>query len=158
MNRILPLIFLSLILGTSQGLSQSADSHHHPGKGKKDHPSPQEKPRKEAGAKPQKDHNPEGNAFGTRKDTLKGKEFGQNRAEQARLIRPVKKQDLAKARQKSAELKEKVKKTREKLSSDRKAGRITDAEAKAREDKLKSAQTEIDKLDKTISESAPSAE
>ncbi len=157
MKPILPVIFLSLILGYSQGLSQSADSHH-PGKGKKDHPSPQEKPRKEAGTSPRKDHKPEGNAFGTRKDTLKGKEFGQNRAEQARLIRPVKKQDHAKAQQKSAELKEKVKKAKEKLGSDRKAGRISEKEAKAKEEKLKAAQTEIDKLDKAISESAPSAE
>jgi colicin import membrane protein len=95
-----------------------------------------------------------GNAYGKNKNDLEGKEFGQSRADQARLNKQQKKQELdsslVKGNEKVIEAREKIKVAKEKLEKDKKAKKISEAEYKEKKEKIDKAEKAVNDLEDNI--------
>lgn len=93
-----------------------------------------------------------GNAYGKNKGELEGKDFGQDRAEQARLEHKEKLEKLDKTiyeeEEKVKEAKEKIKKSKDKLEKDK--NKIFEKEYKEREVKIKNAEDAVKDLEESL--------
>lgn len=131
--------------------------------------TPQQDQRKPVADKPQEQTKPtktdkkpadkpgnkgKGNAYGKDKGDLSGREFGQQRAAEARQNREIKQNELQNTIRDSkgrvAEAKERVKLAREKLEKDKKARKINDKEYKERIERIEKAEAQIQELEMKI--------
>lgn len=106
-------------------------------------------------AKPEKaDDGNQGNAYGKNKGEMSGREFGQNRAAEARSKNEAKKAEVKKSvdegDQKVAESRQRIKKAREKLEKDKKAKRVNQKQYEDRKKKIEEAERQTDELESKI--------
>ena len=104
--------------------------------------------------KEKKEKSNNGNAFGKDKGELEGKEFGQERASQARMKKEEKKKELDmtvdKNEQKVKDAKEKIKQSKEKLENDKAAGTVTEEEYQDKKEKIEQAEKAVLDLETKI--------
>ena len=97
-----------------------------------------------------------GNAYGRNKGDLQGKEFGQARAEQARLQQQEKRAELdttlVQGENKIMQAREKIRISREDLDKEKAGRRITDKEYQLKQEKLNSAEEAVNQLEKKVIE------
>ncbi len=97
---------------------------------------------------------PQGNAYGKDKGGLQGKEFGQQRAEQARLNREVKGKELdekiVQGEAKVKEAREKIERAKAQLEKDKTEGRITEEVYQERKEKISKAEQALSNLEVSI--------
>jgi colicin import membrane protein len=97
-----------------------------------------------------------GNAYGRNKGDLQGKEFGQARAEQARLQQQEKRAELdttlVQGENKIMQAREKIRISREDLDKEKAGRRITDKEYQLKQEKLDYAEEAVNQLEKKIIE------
>jgi colicin import membrane protein len=97
-----------------------------------------------------------GNAYGRNKGDLQGKEFGQARAEQARLQQQEKRAELdttlVQGENKIMQAREKIRISREDLEKEKTGRRITDKEYQLKQEKLDYAEEAVNQLEKKIIE------
>ena len=114
--------------------------------------SPRHEPGKEPDTEMEKDN--EGNAYGRKKGDLEGKEFGQARAEQAKMEQHKKEFELGNSvmegEAKVKESREKINAAREKLEADRKAKKISESQYKEKKEKIDKAEKAVDDLEMEI--------
>lgn len=95
-----------------------------------------------------------GNAYGKNKNGIEGKEFGQERARQAKLNKEEKSKELdnsmSQGESRIKEGKEKIKKSKEKLEKEKKEGAISDKDYKNQKDKINKAEKGIEDLEEKI--------
>jgi colicin import membrane protein len=96
----------------------------------------------------------QGHAYGKNKGELEGKEFGQSRAEQAKMQQNIKEQELgtsvAEGEAKVIEAREKINAAKEKLEKDKKAKKISDAEYKEKKEKIDKAEQAVNDLEMDV--------
>ncbi len=96
----------------------------------------------------------QGHAYGKDKEDLGGKEFGQQRAEQARLNREVKGKELDETihqgEVKAKEAREKIERAKEQLERDKKAGKISEQVYQERKEKISKAEQALSDLEYNI--------
>lgn len=100
---------------------------------------------------PAQDNNGRGNAYGKDKEGMQGREFGQNRAQQARnreqLNTTVDEHDI-----KLKESRDKIKDANERLESERTAGKVTAEEYQARKERIAKAEQGVKELERKVEE------
>jgi colicin import membrane protein len=98
----------------------------------------------------------QGNAFGRNKDTLSGREFGQNRAAEARTNNESRTRELDEAivegEKKVKEANAKIKQSREKLEKDRKDKKINDKQYAERKNKIEQAERKAQMLEEKVAQ------
>ncbi len=121
-------------------------------KEKKDFSEQREKPKKAQSASDTlcgKRH-----AYGKDKGSLEGKEFGQNRAEQAKLKKEWNKNELKRAvgcgEYKISAAKEKIETAKEELEKDKKARKISEREYQLMKDKIAQAEKAVGELESKV--------
>lgn len=96
----------------------------------------------------------QGNAYGKNKGDLQGKEFGQERAEQARLSQETKSKELnetiLQGEEKVKEARERIRVAKEKLEQDKKEGRISDQVFQERKERISKAEQALSELEVSI--------
>lgn len=95
-----------------------------------------------------------GNAYGKNKDELQGKDFGQNRAEQAKMKRQSKAKELddsaVNGDSKVIEGREKIKIAKEKLEKEKTSKKISDADYQKRKEKIDNAEKAVNILEEKV--------
>jgi len=94
-----------------------------------------------------------GNAYGKNKGELSGKEYGQERATQAKVNKEKGEkldQYVSQGEQKVKDAKTKIKSSKAKLDKDKKAGRVSDSEYRARKEKIDRAEAAVNDLDQKV--------
>jgi len=127
-----------------------------PGKDRPEHNMGKDSTRHETGKRPdaeiEKDN--EGHAYGRNKGDLEGKEFGQARAEQAKMEQHKKEFELGNSvmegEAKVKESREKINAAREKLEADRKAKKISESQYKEKKEKIDKAEKAVNDLEMEI--------
>ncbi len=96
----------------------------------------------------------QGHAYGKNKGELEGREFGQARAEQARMEQHKKEYELGasvmESEAKVKESREKIAAAKEKLENDKKAKKISDVEYKEKKEKIDKAERAVDNLEMQV--------
>lgn len=104
--------------------------------------------------KEKKEKSSKGHAYGKNKDDLKGKEYGQERARQAKLRKEQKVKELDsfinQGELKIKGAKEKIHKSKVKLEKEKKEDTISNADYKKRKDKIDKAERGVMDLEKKI--------
>src|SRR4030042_4957620 len=94
-----------------------------------------------------KDSTGRGHAYGRNKGDLSGREFGQQRAEDAKLNKEQKEKELdssiTEGEQKVKEAKEKIEKSKQQLEKDKSEKKITDTEYKEKKEKIEKAEKAV---------------
>ncbi|MBP6977881.1 MAG: hypothetical protein PHD61_03655 [Bacteroidales bacterium] len=97
---------------------------------------------------------PQGNAYGKNKGDLQGKEFGQQRADQAKLNREVKGKELddkiVQGEAKVKEARDRIERAKEQLERDKKEGKITEQVYQERKEKISKAEQALSDLEFNI--------
>ncbi|HNS17156.1 MAG TPA: hypothetical protein PKH94_09845 [Bacteroidales bacterium] len=97
---------------------------------------------------------PQGNAYGKNKGDLQGKEFGQQRAEEARLNRDVKGKELdekiVQGEAKAKEARERIERAKAQLEKDKKEGKITEQIYQERKERISKAEQALSNLEFSI--------
>ncbi len=95
-----------------------------------------------------------GNAYGRNKGGLEGRDFGQARAEEARMKNQEKKSELDKkvedGEQKSAQARERIRVAREKLEKQKASGKVKDDEYQQKKGKIDAAEKAVNDLEEKI--------
>ncbi|MCA1757929.1 MAG: hypothetical protein LC649_10780 [Bacteroidales bacterium] len=96
----------------------------------------------------------QGNAYGKNKGDLQGREFGQERARQARMNRENSEKELdelvAGSEQKAVEARERIRVKREEIERARRENRISEEEFEENSEKLKEAERVLNELEKKV--------
>jgi len=102
--------------------------------------------------RPEKDQ--QGNAYGKDKGDLQGKEFGQERAEQARLNRETKSKELNESilqgEQKVKEARERIEVAKAQMEKDKQMGRISEQVFQERKEKISKAEQALSDLEVSL--------
>ncbi|MBN2274837.1 MAG: hypothetical protein JXK95_10925 [Bacteroidales bacterium] len=102
----------------------------------------------------EKEKEKEGHAYGKNKGDLKGREYGQSRAEQARMEQHKKETELehsvSEGEAKVKEGREKVRVAREKLEKDKKEQKLSETEYKEKKEKIDKAEKALDDLEMKV--------
>ena len=102
-----------------------------------------------------KDNPGKGHAYGKDKDSLSGREFGQNRAAEARSKKEAVEQteaNISEVTQANTDTKEKIKQAREKLEAKKKNKQINQADYNKKKQALDDLEKEVDELEKQNNE------
>ncbi|MBN2610384.1 MAG: hypothetical protein JXB00_02405 [Bacteroidales bacterium] len=98
----------------------------------------------------------QGRAYGKDKDGMEGKDFGQTRAEQAKMKQDMKKEELhesvAEGEEKVVQARNKIREAKEKLEKDKKEKKISEAEYQAKKEKIDEAENAVNELEQKIQE------
>jgi colicin import membrane protein len=157
------LITILLITGLAFGgpaFAQQGKDKNHPDKTQNGKPAKDDKEKnnnkdktKETGK--DKENPGKGNAYGKNKDSLQGKDFGQNRAQEAKNKKEAIEQtetNLTQVSQTNADTKTKIKQAREKLEAKKKGKKISDVDYNKKKKALDDLEKEVDGLEKQNTE------
>ncbi len=94
-----------------------------------------------------------GNAFGKEKEGMTGREFGQERAREARMEHQKNlNESIKKGKEKSIEARERILVAEEKNEKEFKAGDISEEEYESRKEKIEEAREKVDELEEDLKE------
>lgn len=103
-----------------------------------------------------------GNAYGKDKGEMSGREFGQNRAAEARSKNQAKKAETKRSVEtgdsKVIEARDRIKKSKEKLEKDKKSRKVNDKQYEERKRKIEAAEKQTDELERKIKVMKPKVE
>jgi hypothetical protein len=104
--------------------------------------------------KDQEDNQGQGNAYGRNKGGLQGRDFGQARAEQARMQRQAREAELdthiLDGEERVARSRERIRVAREELEKEKTGRRISESDYQLKKEKIDNAEKAVDELDQKI--------
>jgi len=104
--------------------------------------------------KDQEDNQGQGNAYGRNKGGLQGRDFGQARAEQARMQQQAREAELdthlANGEERVARSRERIRVAREELEKEKAGRRISERDYQLKKEKIDNAEKAVDELDQKV--------
>lgn len=158
-------LFLLIIVFLSAGNNSMAQERENRGKPAKEmnkateqeKQKGKEKVKKEKEFKQMKEHEGDrnqGNAYGKNKGDLSGRDFGQARAEQARMHQQVRSAELdshiAKGEERVIQSRERIRVAREELEKEKAGRRISEKDYQLKKEKIDNAEKAVEELDEKV--------